>query len=137
MIVVPAVWVAYVGIVFEILFMISPFALYYYAGYGPSLNVLHRSPWTAWLTDFLLPHFSYTSSPLLNGLPRAGGLLIALGVVLFALGFVHVYGAKLRGGGLAPVDSIDSLATPSTSGSRFSDSAPSSSGLAWSSSART
>jgi adenylate cyclase len=48
-IVVPAVWVAYVGIVFEILFMISPFALYYYAGYGPSLNVLHRSPWTAWL----------------------------------------------------------------------------------------
>ena len=100
-IVVPAVWVAYVGIVFEILFMISPFALYYYAGYGPSLNVLHRSPWTAWLTDFLLPHFSYTSSPLLNGLPRAGGLLIALGVFLFALGFVHVYGAKLLGGGLA------------------------------------
>ena len=100
-IVVPAVWVAYVGIVFEILFMISPFALYYYAGYGPSLNVLHLSPWTAWLTDFLLPHFSYTSSPLLNGLPRAGGMLIALGVLLFALGFVHVYGAKLRGGGVA------------------------------------
>ena len=37
-----------------------PFALYYYAAYGPSLNVLHRSPWTSWLTDFLLPHFSYT-----------------------------------------------------------------------------
>ena len=53
--------------------MISPFALYYYAAYGPSLNVLHRSPWTSWLTDFLLPHFSYTSSPLLNALPELGG----------------------------------------------------------------
>jgi adenylate cyclase len=45
-IVVPAVWVAYVAIVFEILFMISPFGLYYYAAYGPALNVLHLSPWT-------------------------------------------------------------------------------------------
>jgi class 3 adenylate cyclase/protein-S-isoprenylcysteine O-methyltransferase Ste14 len=99
-IVVPAVWVAYVAIVFEIIFMISPFALYYYAGYGPSLNALHRSPWTAWLTDFLLPHFSYTSSPLLNGLPRVGSLLIVLGVLLFAIGFIQVYGAKLRGGRL-------------------------------------
>src|SRR5262245_47228346 len=96
-IVVPAVWVAYVGIVFEILFMISPFALYYYAGYGPSLNVLQWSPWTVWLTDFLLPHFSYTSSPLLHALPRVGGLLIVLGALLFATGFVQVYGAKLRG----------------------------------------
>lgn len=46
-----------VTIVFEILFMISPFALYYYAAYGPSLNVLHRSKWTSWLTDFLLLTF--------------------------------------------------------------------------------
>src|SRR5262245_55128236 len=96
-IVVPAVWVAYVGIVFEILFMISPFGLYYYAAYGPALNVLHLSPWTTWLTDFLLPHFSYTSSPLLNGLPRVGGLLVALGVLLFFFGFVQVYRVQLWG----------------------------------------
>jgi len=98
--VVPAVWVAYVAIVFEILFMISPFALYYYAWYGPSLNVLHHSPWTTWLTDFLLPHFSYTSSPLLNGLPRVGGPLIVLGALLFAGSFIQIYAAKLRGGRL-------------------------------------
>ena len=99
-IVVPTVWIFYVAIVFEILFMISPFALYYYAAYGPSLNVLHRSRWTSWLTDFLLPHFSHTSSPLLNALPDLGGPLIALGVVLFAVGFVLVYGAKVRDRGL-------------------------------------
>jgi len=99
-IVVPTVWIVYVATVFEILFMISPFALYYYAAYGPSLNVLHRSPWTSWLTDFLLPHFSYTSSPLLNVLPDLGGPLIAVGVVLFAVGFVQVYVAKMSGRGL-------------------------------------
>jgi protein-S-isoprenylcysteine O-methyltransferase Ste14 len=99
-IVVPTVWIFYVATVFEILFMISPFALYYYAAYGPSLNVLHRSRWTSWLTDFLLPHFSYTSSPLLNALPALGGPLITVGAVLFAVGFVLVYGAKVRGRGL-------------------------------------
>jgi protein-S-isoprenylcysteine O-methyltransferase Ste14 len=99
-IVVPTVWIVYVATVFEILFMISPFALYYYAAYGPSLNALHRSPWTSWLTDFLLPHFSYTSSPLVNALPDLGSPLIAAGVVLFVLGFVQVYGAKIRGLGL-------------------------------------
>jgi protein-S-isoprenylcysteine O-methyltransferase Ste14 len=99
-IVVPTVWIFYVAIVFEILFMISPFALYYYAAYGPSLNVLHRSRWTSWLTDFPLPHFPYTSSPLLNALPDLGGPLITVGMVLFAVGFVLVYGAKVRGRGL-------------------------------------
>ena len=99
-IVVPTVWIVYVATVFEILFMISPFALYYYAAYGPSLNVLHRSPWTSWLTDFLLPHFSYTSSPLLNALPELGGPLIAVGVALFAVGFVQVYSTKVSGRGL-------------------------------------
>src|SRR5207247_3457193 len=99
-IVVPAVWIVYVATVFEILFMISPFALYYYAAYGPSLNVLRRSPWTVWLTDFLLPHFSYTSSPVLNVLPALGAPLVLLGFALFALGFVQVYGAKVRGRGL-------------------------------------
>jgi class 3 adenylate cyclase/protein-S-isoprenylcysteine O-methyltransferase Ste14 len=99
-IVVPTVWIVYVATVFEILFMISPFARYYYAAYGPSLNVLQRSLWTSWLTDFLLPHFSSTSSPLLNALPDLGGLLIAVGVALFAVAFVQVYGAKIRGRGL-------------------------------------
>src|SRR6266498_252333 len=92
----PAVWIVYLVIVFEILFMISPFALHFYSAYGPTLNVLHRSPSTAWLTQFFLPHFSETSSPLLNSLPGLGGVLMAAGAVLFLAGAVPIYWAKLR-----------------------------------------
>lgn len=98
--VVPAAWVFYVAIVFEILFMISPFALYYYAAYAPALNLLHRSPWTAWLTDFVLPHFSYTSSGFLDALPKLGLPLVLLGIGLFIVGFAQVYWTKVRGHGL-------------------------------------
>ncbi len=35
----PLIWGAYVVIVLEFLFMISPFALYFYSSYGPALNV--------------------------------------------------------------------------------------------------
>ena len=80
--------------------MISPFALYYYAAYGPALNLLHRSPWTAWLTDFVLPHFSYTSSRLLDALPALGLPLVLLGIGLFIVGFAQVYWTKVRGHGL-------------------------------------
>ena len=95
----PAVWMFYVVIVFEILFMISPFALYFYSAYGPTLNVLHRWPSTAWLTQFFLPHFSETSSPLLNALPGLGGVLILVGTLIFTAGAIPVYWAKLRGRG--------------------------------------
>jgi class 3 adenylate cyclase/protein-S-isoprenylcysteine O-methyltransferase Ste14 len=98
--VVPAVWVLYVAIVFEILFMISPFALYYYSAYGPSLNLFHRSPWTAWLTHFFLPHFSQTSSAMLNLLPDLGRLLIVVGAAVALLAFLQIYWAKIRRLGL-------------------------------------
>jgi hypothetical protein len=55
-------------IVFEILFMISPFALHFYAAYGPVLDLLHHRPATAWLTKFYLPHFTETGSPVLNAM---------------------------------------------------------------------
>lgn len=91
----PAVWLAYVIIVLEILFMISPFGLYYYSAYAPFLNLLGRSRATAWLDRFFLPHFSQTSAPVLNALPDAGRVIFLVGLVAFALGFLQVYGAKL------------------------------------------
>ena len=91
----PAVWVFYVAIVLEILFMISPFALYFYSLYGPTLNVLHLSPWTSWLTGFFLPHFSATTSPLLGYVKRVAGILILSGLIGFAIAFVQIYWAKL------------------------------------------
>lgn len=98
--IVPAAWVLYVAIVFEILFMISPFGLYYYSVYGPSLNLFHRSPWTAWLTHFFLPHFSQTSDAVLNRLEDLGRLLLIVGGVMFLLAFAQVYWAKSRQRGL-------------------------------------
>src|SRR5262249_55948121 len=89
----------YLVVVCEILFMISPFALHFYSAYGPTLNVLHRSPATAWLSTFFLPHFSQTTSPLLNALPTLAGLLVLVGLGIFLAGVIPVYWAKLRGRG--------------------------------------
>jgi class 3 adenylate cyclase/protein-S-isoprenylcysteine O-methyltransferase Ste14 len=95
--VVPAAWVLYVAIVLEILFMISPFGLYYYSAYGPSLNLFHHFAATSWLTAFFLPHFSETTIPLLNAVPAIGFWLIAAGLTLFVAGFAQIYAAKMRG----------------------------------------
>jgi protein-S-isoprenylcysteine O-methyltransferase Ste14 len=91
----PAVWFVYVVIVFEILFMISPFALYYYSAYAHFLNFLGGSPATAWFDRFFLPHFSHTSSPVLEVLSSWDEVIFFAGVTLFAIAFLQVYGAKL------------------------------------------
>ncbi|MCP4205383.1 MAG: isoprenylcysteine carboxylmethyltransferase family protein [bacterium] len=91
----PAVWGFYIVVVLEFLFMISPFALHFYSAYGPALNVLHASPATSWLTGFFLPHFSTTASPVLNQLREVGLFVAAIGLALFLIGAVQVYGSKL------------------------------------------
>ena len=95
----PAAWAFYVVIVFEILFMISPFALHFYAAYAPVLDVLHHRPATAWLTKFFLPHFTETGSRMLNAAHDTGFLVMAIGLVLFFAAAVPVYWSKLRGTG--------------------------------------
>ena len=95
----PSVWVFYAVFVLEILFMISPAALYFYGVYGPMLNLFHRWAATAWLTQFFLPHFSETRSAMLNGLHWLAGPLMLAGIVVFFAGAIPVYWTKLRGGG--------------------------------------
>jgi len=90
----PAVWLVYIVIVFEILFMISPIALYYYSAYAHFLNFLGRSPATAWLDQFFLPHFSQTSSPALAALGEIDEAIFFGGVALFLVGFVQIYFTK-------------------------------------------
>src|SRR5262249_53170406 len=94
----PAVGTGYVVIVVEILFMISPFALHFYAAYGPMLNVVHEWPGTAWMTKFYLPHFTETTSPILNALHVIGMLLIVSGLTMFFAGAIPVYWSKFRKG---------------------------------------
>ena len=91
----PAVWLLYLAIVFEFIFMITPFALYFYSAYRPALGLLNSSPWTAWLTGFFLPHFSQTPSRLLNALNTSGWYLAYLGLGLFLLAAGQLYGSKL------------------------------------------
>jgi len=94
----PAAWILYVVIVFEILFMISPFALHFYAAYGPALNFLHQWPVTTWLAQFYLPHFTETTSPLLNAAHIIGMLLVVGGLVVFFAGAIPIYWSKFRQG---------------------------------------
>lgn len=87
-------WILYTLIVLEILFMVSPFAAYYYSIYATPLNALQESQYTAWLTMYILPHFTYSDSWLANGLILISWPLILLGIVLFVFGFCQIYWAK-------------------------------------------
>lgn len=89
--VIPAVWILNLLIVFEIIFMISPFSLFYYSAYGSALNFFHQWPETAWLTGFFLPHYTETSSSLLNAVPAAGWILFLCGLGGFIVGAGQIY----------------------------------------------
>lgn len=95
----PSIWMLYLVIAFEILFMISPFALHFYSAYGPALHFFDRWAGTAWLTQFFLPHISQTTSLLLNALSWLPWPLIVLGAALFVGGAIPIYWSKFRGRG--------------------------------------
>ncbi len=96
-------WLLYTLIVLEILFMVSPFAAYYYSIYATPLNALQESRYTAWLTMYLLPHFTYSDSWLANGLVLISWPLIFFGIALFLFGFGQIYWAKITRKGAVEV----------------------------------
>ncbi len=91
-----SVVVFYLLIGLEIIIMISPFAAYFYAVYGPVLNFLYDYKITAWLAGFFLPHAVFSKSMLLNFLNGFGRGLFSLGLIFFLLGAFQIYSAKLR-----------------------------------------
>ena len=91
----------YLLIAFEFFYMVSPFAAYLYAAYGPGLGWLADSPLTSWLVSFFLPHIvAQTTSPLVDSAEIVGGVLFVVGVLGFIAGAAQIYAAKLhrRGG---------------------------------------
>ena len=92
-------WFLYVLIVFEIIFMVSPAALYYYSAYGLPLNALASHPYTSWLVQYILPHFSYHQSTLAAVMIMVSWPLILLGLLIFIWGFVQIYVAKFTKAG--------------------------------------
>ena len=95
-----SVAILYLLIGLEIVIMISPFAAYFYAGYGPLLNALYAFPATAWLTGFFLPHAVVSKSSALNFVNGLGRTLFSLGILAFLIGAFQIYSAKFRRKGL-------------------------------------
>src|SRR5260370_13516089 len=81
-------FLAYCFITLEMLFMVTPFALYYYSAYAPLLSAPSAFQATAWLPAFFLPHLSREI------VPSAGGVIFLAGLVGFVIGALQVYYAK-------------------------------------------
>lgn len=90
------VWSVYILIFFEMIYMSTPFAVFFYSVYGMPLKFLSQSNTTAWLTQNILPHFTQTQSVLINTLLYISWPLMGLGFVIFIIGFCQVYWAKFR-----------------------------------------
>src|SRR5215471_1424006 len=89
-------------VMIEVLIMISPFAFYWYSLYAPTLQGLHRWKATAWMEAFFLPHSVITTSPILEFLRwQVGTYCFSLGIILFLLCAIQVYGNKILGRGVA------------------------------------
>jgi protein-S-isoprenylcysteine O-methyltransferase Ste14 len=89
-----AAFLAYLAITLEMLFMVTPFALYYYSFYSPLLAGPSSLRPIAWLPTFFLPHLSTEI------LPSLGGVIFLLGLIGFFLSAFQLYYAKFRRRGI-------------------------------------
>lgn len=87
-------WVPYIIILFEMLYMATPFAAFFYSVYQFPLKFLNENPVTAWLIQTILPHFVETNSDFLILLTDAGWILMAVGSIVFIIGFAQIYYTK-------------------------------------------
>jgi protein-S-isoprenylcysteine O-methyltransferase Ste14 len=85
----------------EIVIMISPFALFFYAVFNPVLLTLDRSPATRWLTAFFLPHMVISPDPVLSAIRVLGSVAFIVGAAAFLACAIQVYAGKLLRSGPA------------------------------------
>jgi protein-S-isoprenylcysteine O-methyltransferase Ste14 len=85
----------------EIVIMISPFALYFYAVFNPVLLALGSRPATRWLTAFFLPHMIVPPDGVLATVRVLGSLLFAGGLLVFLVCALQVYAGKIGKTGVA------------------------------------
>jgi protein-S-isoprenylcysteine O-methyltransferase Ste14 len=79
----------------EIVIMISPFALFFYAVFNPFLLALDHAAATRWLTAFFLPHMIVPPDPLLAVIRVSGSVLFVAGMAAFLLCAIQVYAGRL------------------------------------------
>jgi len=82
-------------VAFEIVIMISPFALFFYAVFNPVLLALDHVAATRWLTAFFLPHMIVPPDVLLIAIRVAGSVLFVLGMAAFLGCAMQVYVGRL------------------------------------------
>ena len=87
-------WIPYVLILFEMLYMATPFAVFFYGAYGLPLRILNSDDRTAWLIESIFPHFVHVRSPFINAALVISYPLMAVGLVIFVIGFAQIYWSK-------------------------------------------
>jgi protein-S-isoprenylcysteine O-methyltransferase Ste14 len=90
------VWFVYIVILFEMIYMSTPFAIFFYSVYKLPLQFLNESSATSWLVQNIFPHFTQTNSVVINSLLYASWPLMGIGLVIFIVSFVQLYWAKFR-----------------------------------------
>ena len=87
----------YFLVAFEVAYMASPFALYFYAVYRPGIGTIASSPTLSWLSFFFLPHIVVdTKSALIDARTAIGVFLFLTGFASFLVCAVQLYASKLR-----------------------------------------
>lgn len=89
-------WFFYLVIMLEMIYMATPFAVFFYSIYKFPLKILNSNPETSWLLQTVLPHFVKTNSFLIDFLMLISWPLILIGALVFALSFVQVYWYKFK-----------------------------------------
>jgi protein-S-isoprenylcysteine O-methyltransferase Ste14 len=90
------VWVVYIVIMFEMIYMSTPFAIFFYSVYRLPLQFLNESSATSWLVQNIFPHFTQTNSVVINSLLYTSWPLMGIGLAMFLISFMHLYWAKFR-----------------------------------------
>lgn len=92
-----AALVFYCLVAFEFFYMTTPFAVYFYSGYGPGLDLIADFGALNWLLRFFMPHIAReTSSVLINYHEYFGMALFLGGIAAFSIGAAQIYFNKLR-----------------------------------------
>lgn len=89
-------WFAYVIIFFEMLYMATPFAVFFYSVYKVPLQLLNSSDTTSWLIQTIFPHFIHSNSAFINILFVLSWPLMIIGISVFLISFIQIYWAKFR-----------------------------------------
>jgi protein-S-isoprenylcysteine O-methyltransferase Ste14 len=89
-------WIPYVFILFEMLYMATPFAVFFYGVYKLPLEMLASGKYTAWLVQTVFPHYTTSSSTIVNIILYLSIPLMIIGLLVFLTGFIQIYYSKFR-----------------------------------------